>query len=115
MEANHINTIIDGHEMEVPAHLMPVEPVRAAHTETPWRGQIDGVFLHSDWSADKSGASSTCSAPIVDSRGKTVALVVIEGWNESELEANAAFIVTACNGWNDIEALRKRLVELESK
>ena len=30
-------------------------------------------------------------------------------------EATCAFIVRACNGWNDINALRERLAELEIK
>jgi hypothetical protein len=36
MQAEHTNAIIGGHELSVPAHLMPAEPVKTAHTPGPW-------------------------------------------------------------------------------
>lgn len=33
---------------------------------------------------------------------------------EAQAEANAEFIVTACNAWNNIEALEARIAELKA-
>ena len=65
------------------------------HTPGPWFGMIDGRFADTDWMAENDEASVSASAPITDSNGQTVALVVSEEWDNSELDANARLIAQA--------------------
>lgn len=43
--------------------------------------------------------------------GKWVATIAMHGY--TPMLENAAFIVRACNGWDNIDALRDRIAELE--
>lgn len=65
------------------------------HTPGPWFGMIAGRFADTDWSAENDDASVSSCAPITDSRGATVAMVVSEKWDDAELDANASLIAAA--------------------
>lgn len=89
--------IIDGHEIDVPEHLMPVETVKVKHTPTPW------VARH----------SNPCSETIIyidniyspSSIGDIATIYCAPAGSENA--ANAEFIVTACNAHQDlIDALQ---------
>lgn len=75
---------------------MTTEP---KHTPTPWKGKHQGKFLSTEWAAKKEGrARGGCTTAVPIKAGKqTIALVVSEGWDDTELEANAEFIIRACN------------------
>lgn len=64
------------------------------HTPLPWRYSVTGEL----YSGDVKLGSLTASDEV----------------RFSEQDENGAFIVRACNGWNDLNALRERLKELEA-
>lgn len=76
------------------------------HTPTPWKGKHQGKFLSTEWTAEKEGrARGGCTTAVPIKAGKqTIALVVSEGWDDTGLEANAEFIVQACNAHDDLVA-----------
>lgn len=86
------------------------------HTPTPWklsekRSQtfhILGEPRNVDCIDPISGKRFIDKSPKLIGRVSAGPLLGEEG------DANAEFIVRACNGWNDIEALRARLKELEN-
>lgn len=81
------------------------------HTPTPWKCRdANGRFLagQSDWSASNDEIPSHTSVPVL-AGDTTVALVVVEGWSEKKLEANADFIVRACNAHEDLIGMVKLL------
>ena len=77
-----------------------VNEVRTTHNG-PWREKgEDGKYLSDDsqWSADFDGrpaGGTTAYVPILDTNGTTVALVVSEGWDDSDMVANARLIAAA--------------------
>lgn len=67
----------------------------AKHTPTPWKIGL-------------AGESSSAVDAVFEKDGQKYFTHVCTAEN-----SNAAFIVEACNGWNDAEALKRRLAELE--
>lgn len=72
-----------------------VEQVKGTHTPGPWRSKVDGYYPDTEWSAENDTADMTTTAAIVDHTGETVALAVMAGLNDPELEGNAALIAAA--------------------
>lgn len=66
------------------------------HTPTPW----------------KQLALSDELITVSSEAGRPIAITATKKGRDEDI-ANAAFIVEACNGWDDADALRKRLAELE--
>jgi hypothetical protein len=64
-------------------------------TPGPWFGIVDGRYADTEWNAENDMAQVSTVAPISDASGKTLALVVSEGWDDSELDANARLIAAA--------------------
>lgn len=81
------------------------------HTPGPWFGMIDGCFADTNWMAENDEASVSTSAPITDGKGQTVALVVGECWDDSELEANACLVAQAPRMF-DLLAEARRTLEM---
>lgn len=67
----------------------------AKHTPGPWFGMVDGSFKPTDWNAENDNAQVSTTAPITDKNGKTVALVVSEKWDDSQLEADARLMAAS--------------------
>ena len=79
-----------------------MEQTEQKHTPTPW-----AIKRTEDW--------ATLSVSIVDSDGQEVATITPRGSTPDEMEANAAFIVTACNSHDAlVEALEMLLADLNS-
>lgn len=78
------------------SHAQTQPATKPAHTPTPWAFRKNGTRLIID------GPNSRMVA-------ETLEYVPSEG----EAKANAALIVRACNAWNDVEALKARIAELE--
>lgn len=114
-----VKTIIHGHELEVPAHLMPAEPVKAAHTSTPYEAKqiygwgnsyciatIDGTRPIAILVRDSKFYTEFVKTPdggviLSDVRaekaGNYVATPEIKKEILAREKATAEFIVTACN------------------
>lgn len=78
------------------------------HTPTPWRGKIDGKWGDSgEWIVEHPDCGSAAIAITAHNNRKVVAIVV-QAEDEYEslelLEANAAFIVRACNAHDELVA-----------
>jgi hypothetical protein len=73
--------------------------MNATHTPTPWTLNAEREKIED---ADGEFVTRISLSRYHDDRADPIA------------EANAAFIVRACNGWNDVNALRARLAELEA-
>jgi hypothetical protein len=94
--------------MTTPAQTCP----QPAHTPTPWEYVRDGK---------KSNYDKTPKFRIETKSRQLRIIAIIQpqisadmtGFDCEQSEANAAFIVRSCNGWNDKAALRARLLELE--
>ena len=72
------------------------------HTPTPWK--VDQTPHHKlGWfiTSDEIGGVATAQ------NNKLL--------SPDEIEANAEFIVRACNGWDNIEALKERIKDLEAQ
>lgn len=73
----------------------------AQHTPGPWIYKDEqGIMLggQSDWSAQmdcKSTYGVQSTAPVMDNRGTTIAIVVLDGFDENIIEANARLIAAA--------------------
>lgn len=81
----HVDAIIDGHEMKVPAHLMPSEPVKEASTATQFKVRGNDVVSYDD--IGTIGVIATCGHV-----------------------GDAEFIVTACNAHDDLVKALKGLI-----
>lgn len=81
------------------------------HTPTPWKARDyankDGDFWI-DCDSWRNPKTSSC-------RGGTLATVHKNGAGEGDAEANAVHIVRCVNAWDNADALRARLAELEPK
>lgn len=79
--------------------------MKTKHTETPWFESVHDdnnervIRAHKDSDYEPIICNCECDAP--------------SSFDGEQIGANAAFIVRACNGWDDVPALRKRLAELE--
>lgn len=68
MITEHVNTIIDGHELSVPAHLMPVEPPKSTRVLLPLSvataNDLSGnIIFHEIRDADGTIVSNTWGGP----------------------------------------------------
>jgi hypothetical protein len=82
-----VKTIMDGHELEVPARLMPAEPVKVEHTPTPWYAE----------------SHNRNNDVLVSNNEYQIALCLTHPIH-FKAQANAEFIVTACNAHGDLVA-----------
>jgi hypothetical protein len=94
-----VKTVIDGHEMEVPARLMPAEPVKAAHTPPL-------IGLPFKVGQKKTFHGMRFTEILMTGKSNHVSLELIGPVARAASEY-AEFIVTACNAHDDLtKALR---------